>query len=307
MKFLCICLSPAVDATVRMDAWPSDGDIIKNAADTFAPGGKAVNVARWLAKRGAAVACGGILGEDNAVLFEKELAKYGIEDRFVRVPGSTRVNEMFVTPQGSFKVNRTAFPGVRAGGLMSCVSCPEGADVVILSGSLPRDFPVDTYRVLVETAKKAGASAILDASGKALVEGAKAHPDVIKPNADECEALIGFVPKTPDDFKRATEALKAFSDYPIISDGGNGCWFDGEFVAAPKVDVLDTTAAGDTLLAEWCWRRWGEVENQPDISHWAVAAGSAACTMPGGEPPDVGLVEKLANENGEYAPSCPVR
>ena len=104
MKFLCICLSPAIDATVRMDAWPTDDCIIKNAVDTFAPGGKTVNVARWLAKRGATVACGGLLGEDNAVMFEKELAKYGIEDRFVRVPGSTRVNEMFVTPQGSFKV-----------------------------------------------------------------------------------------------------------------------------------------------------------------------------------------------------------
>ena len=37
----------------------------------------------------------------HAVMFEKELGKYGIEDRFVRVPGATRVNEMFVTPQGS--------------------------------------------------------------------------------------------------------------------------------------------------------------------------------------------------------------
>ena len=118
-RFLCICLSPAIDATVRLNAWPTDGCIIKNAADTFAPGGKTVNVARWLALRtrsrtrlspsalalpasqDISVACGGILGEDNAVMFEKELGKYGIEDRFVRVPGATRVNEMFVTPQGS--------------------------------------------------------------------------------------------------------------------------------------------------------------------------------------------------------------
>ena len=98
---------------------------------------------------------------------------------------------------------------------------------------------------------------------------------------------MGFVPKTPDDFKRATAELKAFCDYPIISDGGAGCWFDGTFVAAPKVEVLDTTAAGDTLLAEWCFS--GDVR-------LAVAAGSAACTMPGGEPPDVELVLKLAED-----------
>ena len=291
MKFLCICLSPAIDATVRMNAWPTDGCIIKNAADTFAPGGKTVNVARWLAKRGAIVACGGLLGEDNAVMFEKELKKYGIEDRFVRVPGSTRVNEMFVTPQGSFKVNRAAewkidsCASLTSGQETASPFLSAGFDVVILSGSLPKGWSDDTYRQMVEAAKKTGAKVVLDASGKALVEGVKAHPDVIKPNAEECEVLIGFVPKTPDDFKKANAALKAFCDYPIISDGGAGCWFDGEFVAAPKVEVLDTTAAGDTLLAEWCFS--GDVR-------MAVAAGSAACTMPGGEPPDIALVEKLA-------------
>ena len=294
MKFLCICLSPAIDATVRMDAWPTDGSIIKNAADTFAPGGKTVNVARWLAIRGATVVCGGLLGEDNAAMFEKELRKYGIEDRFVRVPGSTRVNEMFVTPQGSFKVNRPANGGTYRG--LEGLGSLEGFDFVILSGSLPKDWPVDTYRHLVEAARRAGAKVVLDASGKALVEGVKAHPDVIKPNGEECEPLIGFVPKTPEEFKRATAALKAFCDYPIISDGGAGCWFDGEFVAAPKVEVLDTTAAGDTLLAEWCWRSCGVAEFRgcEVAGKWAVAAGSAACTMPGGEPPDVELVRKLA-------------
>ena len=285
MKFLCICLSPAIDATVRMNAWPTDGCIIKNAADTFAPGGKTVNVARWLAKRGATVACGGLLGEDNAVMFEKELRKYGIEDRFVRIPGSTRVNEMFVTPKGSFKVNRLAFPGTVPSDLTSFASGLTSSDVAIFSGSLPKDFPADAYRHLVEAAKKVDAKVILDASGAALVEGVKAHPDVIKPNAEECAPLIGFVPKTPDDFRRATRELKAFCDYPIISDGESGCWFDGEFVAAPKVEVLDTTAAGDTLLAEWCFS--GDVR-------MAVAAGSAACTMPGGTPPPLELVEKLA-------------
>ena len=303
--YLCICLSPAIDATVRLSAWPADGCIIKDAVDTFAPGGKAVNVARWLAvrKRSRAqlppsapvlpasqdlsVACGGILGEDNAAPFEKELAKYGIEDRFVRVPGATRVNEMFVTPDGSFKVNRAAFPGVQRPDLPSFVSGLTSSDVVILSGSLPKGWPADTYRVLAEAAKRAGSKVVLDTSGAALVEGAKAHPDVIKPNAEECEALVGFVPKTAEEFRRATAALKTLCAFPIVSDGGAGCWFDGAFVAAPEVEVLDTTAAGDTLLAEWC------LSGNPRL---AVAAGSAACTMPGGNPPDVALVEKLAGE-----------
>lgn len=305
MRFLCMCLSPAIDATVRLDAWPSDGCIIKDAVDTFAPGGKGLNVARWLAVRSLAeasrkqaegarceltqhrIACGGILGTDNAAVFEREMAKYGIEDRFVRVSGATRVNEMFVTPQGSFKINRSANGGAFKGfeGLGSL----EGFDTVILSGSLPKGWPDDTYRRLVEAAKAVGAKTVLDASGKALVEGVKARPDVIKPNAEECEALVGFVPKTPDEFRKATAALKAFCGCPIISDGAAGCWFDGEFVPVPKVEVLDTTAAGDTLLAEWCFS--GDPRR-------AVAAGSAACTMPGGEPPPLALVDSLLEAVG---------
>ena len=207
MRFLCVCLSPAIDATVRLDAWPSDGCIIKDAVDTFAPGGKGLNVARWLAVRSLAeangrqaegvrrdlaqhrIACGGLLGADNAAVFEREMA----------------------------------------------------------------------------------------------------HPDVIKPNAGECETLVGFVPKTSDEFRKATAALKAFCDYPIISDGAAGCWFNGAFFPAPKVKVLDTTAAGDTLLAEWCFS--GDPRR-------AVASGSAACTMPGGEPPSLSLVESLVEADG---------
>ena len=287
MRFLCICLSPAIDATVRLNAWPSDGCIIKDAEGTFAPGGKGLNVARWLAKRGASVTCGGLLGADNAAVFEREMEKYGIEDRFARVSGATRVNEMFVTPQGSFKINRSANGGEYRG--LEGLGSPEGFDTVILSGSLPKGWPDDTYRRLVEAAKAAGVKTVLDASGTALVEGAKAHPDVIKPNAEECEALVGFVPKTPDEFRKATVALKAFCDFPIISDGAAGCWFDGEFAPAPKVEVLDTTAAGDTLLAEWCF------SGNP---RRAVAAGSAACTMPGGEPPSLALVESLVGSVG---------
>jgi sugar/nucleoside kinase (ribokinase family) len=153
VRFLCVCLSPAIDATVRLDAWPSDGCIIKDAVDTFAPGGKGLNVARWLAVRS--------LAETNGRQAE----------------------------------------GVR------------------------RDLA--QHRIA-------------------------------------CGGLLG-------------------------ADNAAGCWFNGAFFPAPKVKVLDTTAAGDTLLAEWCFS--GDPRR-------AVASGSAACTMPGGEPPSLSLVESLVEADG---------
>jgi len=303
VNYFCLCMSPAVDALVRLPSAPKgDGEIFKDVADEENVGGKTINVARWLAIRSRActlvpysadalpsptrniVCCGGLLGADNAVPFEKELAKYGIGDRFVRVPGATRRNEMITWPGGSFKVNRAAFPQVGDISVEEVLAGAVGADVAIVSGSLPKCCAPSFYASCVTWLKARGVETVLDASGKALELGVRAHPDLIKPNAEECEPLVGFVPKTPDEFRRATEMLRRHCAHVIISDGGAGAWFDGVFQAAPKVDVVDTTAAGDTLLAEWCFSH--------DAKR-AVAAGSAACTMPGSQSPSVELVQQL--------------
>ena len=291
MKFYCLCLSPALDALVALPQPPrGEGEIFKNVVDEENAGGKAINVARWLAIRGADVLCGGLLGEDNAAPFVKEFARYGIGDRFVRVAGSTRRNEMVAWPGGSFKVNRAAFPEVRPEdfpglGVLKGLDELAPGDTVVISGSLPQNFPASFYADCIVALKARGLVTVLDASGAALVEGVKAHPDLIKPNAEECAPLVGFVPKTPEEFRRATDLLRADCAHVIISDGGAGAWFDGVFRPAPAVKVVDTTAAGDTLLAEWCW------SHDPRL---ALAAGSAACTMAGSRPPSVAAVEKLA-------------
>ncbi|MGN0847989.1 MAG: 1-phosphofructokinase family hexose kinase [Kiritimatiellia bacterium] len=309
MGIVCVCMSPALDATVSLAAWPTDGSIAKNAEEVENVGGKGINVARWLAGRGCPVACGGLLGEDNAAPFERALAAYGIADRFARVPGATRRNEMFVTPQGSFKVNRGAFPGLDAANLrFSIADLGVGrGDVVVLSGSLPKCCGADFYARATRELKARGATVVLDASGEPLRravmgDDAAARPDVIKPNAEECEPLVGFVPGTPEEFRRATALLHERVPGVIISDGAAGCWFNGVFVAAPKVDVLDTTAAGDTLLAEWCYRTFvvGTRGDEREAARWAVAAGSAACTMPGGDPPPHELVRRL-HDSIEYS------
>jgi 1-phosphofructokinase len=309
VKFFCLCVSPAIDATVALPSAPrGEGEIFKDVSDEENVGGKAVNVARWLSIRGADVVCGGLLGEENDLPFVREMERYGIADGFLRIPGATRRNEMIVWPGGSVKLNRAAFPALNAetangelsdGMLSKLVGGSASAQgVVILSGSLPPAFDSSFYAKAVAYFKGLGMTTVLDASGDAMRLGLEAGPDLIKPNAEECEPLVGFVPKSPDDFIRATEILRKKARHVIISDGGAGAWFDGEFVSAPKVDVADTTAAGDTLLAEYCWRHFAEGGNSSlETAMWSVAAGSAACTMPGGAPPDVNLVERLKGQN----------
>lgn len=297
--FHCICMSPAIDATVRIPRAPGgDGEIFKDVEEEENVGGKGINVARWLALRGEKVACGGLLGEENDAPFARELARFGITDAFVRVRGGTRRNEMIVWPGGSVKLNRPAFPQLAAADFAEIPNPPPVAPagecaVAVISGSLPPAAPRDYYATAIERLKSLGWTTVLDASGEAMRLGLEARPYLVKPNAEECEALVGFAPRTPDEFRRATDALRGKASHAIISDGAAGAWFDGEFVSAPRVEALDTTAAGDTLLAEYCHRLFGCGASPADAARWAVAAGSAACTMPGGSPPPPALVESL--------------
>lgn len=304
MKFVCICMSPAIDATVELPFAPKGaGEIFKDVVERENVGGKGLNVARWLAIRGAEAVCGGLLGEDNARPFEKELAALGVEDRFIRVSGATRRNEMLVWPNGSVKLNRAAFPLLGDAPAPAEVLDGVGPGTVcVFSGSLPPCAGADYYARCVAEAKCRGAVVVLDASGEPLRRavvaecGADVFPDVIKPNADECAALVGFTPHSPDEFRQTAAMLGERVARVIISDGGSGCWFDGELTCAPAVEALDTTSAGDTLLAEWCFQTFVEKTDAETAARWAVAAGSAAVTMPGSTPPPVELVARLAAE-----------
>ena len=283
MKFHCLCMSPAIDATVVLPRAPRGaGEIFKDVSVVENVGGKGLNVARWLALRGAEVSCGGLLGEGNDAPFRAELAQYGIHDCFRRVPGNTRRNEVITWPGGSYKLNQATFPHLSADACADAEGlCGIGEltsdDVVVLSGSLPKNCAADFYARVIAACRKRGIRTVLDTSGAALVAGFSAGPDVIKPNAEECAVLTGFVPVTSEEFRLATARLKEKVAYPIISDGARGCWFDGTFVQASSVAVVDTTSAGDTLLAEWCWS--GDPVR-------AVKAGSLTCAMPGSRPPD---------------------
>lgn len=290
MKFLCICMAPALDVTIELDRNPTDGAVIKNVRETIVPGGKGLNVARYLAARGAEVSCGGILGREGESYFIAEMKKYGIRNLFSKYDGVIRRNEMIVSPTISYKLNRAAYADLDE----FDIEIPEqdcANTAAIISGSLPKNFKPDYYARLIKRMRALGyAKIVLDASGKALFQCVMSNelcaiPDMIKPNAEECAELVGFELKKDADFIKATTILNKTVPFVIISNGDKGAWFNGKFVPAPKVDVRDTTAAGDTLLAEFCFS--GNVE-------LAVEAGSRECVITGSEPP-LAWLNKLAH------------
>jgi tagatose 6-phosphate kinase len=73
-----------------------------------------------------------------------------------------------------------------------------GATAVVLSGSLPPGIPVSTYADLIALAAKAGVPTLLDTSGQALMLGAAAGPEIVKPNLAELHAAASSRARSAD-------------------------------------------------------------------------------------------------------------
>ncbi len=303
--FSTVTLSPAEDITAVLPKFPEPGDVLVISSETSTPGGKGLNAARWLASRGHAVVASGLLGADNAAPFEEMMAQLGIRDSLVRIDGCSRRNAMFTFPGGMFKLNRPAFPDLREDEwsideiLAPCIA---HGGICILAGSLPPSMPYDTYGLMIRKLRIFGIPAVLDTSGRALEAGVAAEPSLIKPNREECSELLGRVIETADDFREAVLALLDKCECVIVSDGPRGCWFGFRELLSKRVfhgtsadvDVLDTTAAGDALLAEFCHRYFPERAIDESTMRHACAAGAAAATMPGAATPPMRLVDDLA-------------
>ena len=149
-----VTANPAVDQTVWIPGFRA-GEVNRVRRQEVTAGGKGVNVAAFLAAFGIETLATGFLGTSNAGLFEDFLAGRGIEERFVRVHGTTRTGVKIVDEEAGTTTDIN-FPGFDLPGervtdletLVTTVTRPDGW--IVLSGSLPPGAPADLYARLRE-------------------------------------------------------------------------------------------------------------------------------------------------------------
>ncbi|MFC5833012.1 1-phosphofructokinase family hexose kinase [Nonomuraea insulae] len=153
------------------------------------------------------------------------------------------------------------------------------ADAVVISGSLPRGVPADTYATLAAIAAGAGVPAIVDADGDPLRHAPKGRPSIVKPNAEE---LARAVPGgTPAEGAQALRGQGAGA--VVVSMGADGLLAvtaEGMFRARMPYTVRgNPTGAGDSLVAGLAL---GLVEPEPwpERLRRAAALGAAAVARP---------------------------
>src|SRR5438067_7013608 len=257
MRIATVTLNPAIDQTVRVDGFQMN-TVNRGQTMQFDAGGKGVNVASFLADYGHATAVTGFLGQENADIFEQLFARKRIDDQFVRIPGRTRIGVKIVdeaNQQTTYINMQGLLPTSEA--MNKLLEAIEGLaasyDWFALSGNLPPGVPATIYATIITQLRRHGKQVVLDTSGEALREGARAGPTIVKPNVDELHQLTGQ--KLPDEaaIEQAARQLLGDIQLVVISMGERGALFVDAattlIATPPRVEVKSTVGAGDAMVA----------------------------------------------------------
>ncbi len=254
-----VTLNPALDKTVEIPSLTVDS-VNRITTMRTDPGGKGINVSKVIKSLGGKSIATGILGGSTGRAISTALEAMGIQTGFWFVEGETRTNLKVIDPVNHTNTDLNE-PGITVSeeilkGLLQelLLEVSEG-DIVVLSGSLPKGSPKDTYAAWVRACKKAGAKVILDADGELLAEGLGASPYLIKPNNHELSALMGEKLDTPEELEKAARTLMEKHNIAkiVVSMGGAGALYITEketlYAEGLKVPVKSTVGAGDSVVA----------------------------------------------------------
>ena len=253
-----VTLNPALDKTVEIPSLTADR-VNRITSVRTDPGGKGINVSKVIQKLGSESTAAGILGGDTGRAISRALKAMGIRTGFWFAEGATRTNLKIIDPVNHTNTDLNE-PGLMVseeildGLLQELILKIHEGDIVVLSGSLPKGAPKDTYGVWVRACKKAGAKVFLDADGELLQAGMEAAPYLIKPNDHELCALLGKNLETVEELEAAAHSLmeQYGIEKVVISMGSKGALYvTGEgtiYAKGLKVTVGSTVGAGDSVV-----------------------------------------------------------
>ena len=172
--------------------------------------------------------------------------------------------------------------------------------IFVIAGSLPRGLTAERCATWINKLQKMGKKVFFDSSNQALIEGVKSNPYLIKPNDEELSVLVNC--ELNDDValkKAAQKLLSQGCENIVISLGEKGVlWLDKSgWISSlpPKIKVVSTVGAGDTLVAGLCWGELNNWDKQKTIQ-FSTALASLAVSQIGVGVDDLKHLNKIQDE-----------
>jgi ribokinase len=287
-----------LDLVARTERLPQPGETIAGLSFAMLPGGKGANQAIAARRAGAEVAMAGAVGTDLfAAAALSGLVAAGVDVAWVRRDAApTGVALIHVEASGQNAI--TVIPGANAHVLAATV--PDAALGPGTTLVLQLEVPLDAVCDIASRARLCGARVVLNAApARSMPATLLAVLDVLIVNAIEAATLAAELglPDAPETFAAAMHRRHGCAVIVTLGPRGALASVEGTLfiVAAPAVDVVDTTGAGDAFagaLVAALDRRTG----WPRALAEGVAAGSLACTAAGAQTalPAAAAIRRLA-------------
>lgn len=263
--------SANMDLVAYTPRLPETGETLTGHAFETIPGGKGANQAIAASRAGASVRMVGAVGSDAfAADLLGTLTAAGVDTVAMReAAGATGTAHITVDEQGQNTI--VVIPG--ANGTVTELTDAERA-VVAASATvlLQLELPLSAVVAAAKVGHEAGAEVVLTpAPAVPLPDELYDAVDILVPNAGEAARLTG-----ESGVESAAKALLRKVPAVVVTLGGDGCLLftrDGDELQLPAlpVDVVDTTAAGDTFAGALAVAR-AEGHAWPDALRWASAA-----------------------------------
>lgn len=256
-----ITFNPALDYIAQVENFKI-GEINRTKTETILPGGKGLNVSIVLKNLGIENTALGFISGFTGEELKRKIEAQGVKTDFVKVKeGITRIN-LKISSINEKKVEETALNGVGPliteddiETLMEKLQKMSTEDLVILSGSIPKNIDNTIYEKICKKLNEKGITFIVDSTQELLMNILKYHPFLIKPNKEELEETLNCKISTKEDIIYATKKLKKLGAQNVLVSLGN----DGALLLtkedkiyyskAPKGQVVNTVGAGDSMVA----------------------------------------------------------
>lgn len=290
-KIITVTFCPAIDKSTTVQALIPEKKL--NCTNpVYEPGGGGINVARVIKRLGDSAMAIYLAGGQSGKLFTKMLTDEDIDVIAIKTQAITREN-FIVKELSTNKQYRFGIPGARISEKewQNCLTAIEQLNdiaYIVVSGSLPPGIPADIFAKIAETARAKKTKLIVDTSGDALFEAAKAGVYLIKPNLKELGYLVKNEHLSIDQAEEAAKAVinKFKCEIVITSLGPDGALLVTQTttlkITPPAVNVLSTVGAGDSMVAGIVFSLARE-KSVIASAQYGVACGTAATLNPGTE------------------------
>jgi ribokinase len=292
-----------MDLVVRVPTFPRPGETMHGTSAAYHEGGKGANQAVAAARLGADVHFFGKVGDDaTGQVLVDGLERNGVcVDAVERERGSASgLASIWVDDRGDNAIALSA----GANGRVDEPYLDRHLDEICRAEFLllQLEIPSSLVQQVLQRLPKSGLTVLLDPSPAQDLSGWPLERiDILTPNEGELASITG----TNDIDRAACQLLSRGVKHVICTLGERGAvWYSGERhivrVPSPRVNVVDTTAAGDAFNGALAWALQS-TDSLRESLKWAVTAGAVATTTAGAQPslPDASTLDRWMRSNGD--------